>query len=300
MPANRCGRCGTQATVPRHASGSSSARSTPPTRTVPGVGRTKPSSTREQRRLAAAARPGERHDLARRRRSATRRRAPARRGRGTRRPAPRCAVALRRVRDVGPRAARRRHGASSTSKTCSAAARPSALAWKLAPSAPQRQVGLGREHEHEQRRSAGRDAPSSSRSPTATATSATDSVATSSSTSEDRNASRSVRHACVAGSASVTCADRRRLGLGPPEDLQRRQPGDDVEEVAGQPLQRAQLASRGARAWPAPTSAMKIGISGSVTAMISGRDPVLRDDATSTATGHDHGQHAAAAGSGEK
>ena len=37
-------------------------------------------------------------------------------------------------------------------------------------------------------------------------------------------------------------ADRLRLRLGAAEDLQRRQPGDDVEEVAGEPLERAELA----------------------------------------------------------
>ena len=37
-------------------------------------------------------------------------------------------------------------------------------------------------------------------------------------------------------------ADGARLRLGPAEDLQRRQAGDDVEEVAGEALQGPELA----------------------------------------------------------
>ena len=45
VPPVNAGRCGTQATVRRHASGSISARSMPPTRTRPESGRTNPSNT---------------------------------------------------------------------------------------------------------------------------------------------------------------------------------------------------------------------------------------------------------------
>ena len=94
-----------------------------------------------------------------------------------------------------------------------------------------------------------------------------------------------MRHRGAAGSVGDV-ADRPDLGLGPPEDLQRRQAGDDVEEVAGQRLERAELAVAWWLRVARPISTMKIGMSGTVTAMIDGREPVLaRRRRTSTVTG---------------
>ena len=79
--------------------------------------------------------------------------------------------------------------------------------------------------------------PWSRRSPTDTATRATATLASSSSTSDERKASsqRGHRRAAVGGGH---LADRLHLGLRPPEDLQRREARDHVEEVAGEVLQR--------------------------------------------------------------
>ena len=87
--------------------------------------------------------------------------------------------------------------------------------------------------------------PPSRRRPTATATSATEKVASSSRTSEERKATRSV--AMVAVPVAVgDVADGGGLGLGPPEDLEGRQPGHHVEEVAGQPLEELGLSPHAA------------------------------------------------------
>ena len=105
----------------------------------------------------------------------------------------------------------------------------------------QRQVGLRGQHEREQRGAQSRGSPPISRSPIATATSATEIVATSSRISEERNVIRSVVSA-VAPVAVGDLPDRRDLGLRAPEHLQRRQSRDDVQEVAGETFQRAELA----------------------------------------------------------
>ena len=74
-----------------------------------------------------------------------------------------------------------------------------------------------------------------------TATSATESVASSSRAKDERKAIRSVRSVARRYSA-VIGADRLGLRLGPAEDLEGRQAGDHVEEVAGQPGQQPPLA----------------------------------------------------------
>ena len=80
--AKRCGRWGTQAIVRRQASGSRSARSTPPSVTVPASGEPRPRSTASRVDFPQPLGPVERHDLARARRPVWRRAGPGACGRG--------------------------------------------------------------------------------------------------------------------------------------------------------------------------------------------------------------------------
>ena len=142
VPANRCGRCGTQASWACQAARSSSRRSVPPTRTAPAVGVASPSSTRSSVDFPhplgpaiATTSPGSTvsDSAVERRRRATRRR-------------PRSGP-----RGISVRVPRAGSGASSASRIWrrgrgALGARVVALAEPA-----QRQVGLRGEHEHEQR-----------------------------------------------------------------------------------------------------------------------------------------------------
>ena len=83
--------------------------------------------------------------------------------------------------------------------------------------------------------------------------------------------------------------DRAGLGLGPPEDLQRGQAGDDVEEVAGQSLQDPELAvhaflRRGAHQGHEQRDQRdREGDD-------RRRDPVVPEDHHNHDDGHDHGE----------
>ena len=102
--------------------------------------------------------------------------------------------------------------------------------------------------------------------------------------SEDRNATFSV--AMVAVPVLVgDVADRRDLRLGPAEDLEGGQAGHHIEEVPGQALEKPGLAAPSGPPVDAPTSAMKRGIRGTVTAMIKAETQSAPSTTTTTATG---------------
>ncbi len=187
VPANRCGRCGTHAIRARHCSRSASARSTPPARTRPSLGRTKPRSTFSSVDLpaplgptSATVSPGstvnDTSDTASPDRSAKRTVTPSKdRGPVDTGAEPACGT-----------------GVSSTEKISSAAASPSAAAWYWAPTwrSGRYASGASTRMTRPMYRSM---SPWTSLMPIVTATRATESVASSSSAKEEMNAIRRVR-----------------------------------------------------------------------------------------------------------
>ena len=117
---------------------------------------------------------------------------------------------------------------------------PSALAWKWVPTSPQRQVGLGGEDEHEERRlepDVAVEQPQADRHRDEGHGDAGQQLEHER-REEGQPQGRHRRPPVAVGHG----ADGVDLRLRAAEDLERRQAGHDVEEVAGQPLQRAQLA----------------------------------------------------------
>ena len=84
--------------------------------------------------------------------------------------------------------------------------------------------------------------------------------------------------------------DQRGLGPGPPEDRQRRQALDGVEEVPAEPVQQAPLLPVWSCACQ-PTSAMKTGISGRVNAMISAESQSASTTTSQHGDRHERGEH---------
>ena len=243
LASNRYGRCGSHAIRRRHSSTGRSAQVRPVHRDPPAVGVGEPQQHREQRRLArrrwcpvsSSVRPGGDHQV-----DAVQRRATVRSGWVRR-------TSVEPQLDAGRRARRRRRsGPAGRGRAARARRRP---ARRPPPppcsrgTAPRPRAAAGRPPARGSARAArspGRAARRAAGSRSATATSATDSVASSSSTSADRNAMRSVR-IVASRCASVRPPDQRDLGLGPPEDRQRRQALDGVEEVPAEPVQQAPL-----------------------------------------------------------
>ena len=144
VSASSHGRWGAHATRLRHQPGSRSASGVPPSRTSPAAGASSPRERGQQRRLAAARRPGDRDQ------------APARAARG-RADAVRASAggvadlevgaARDRSRWAAPCRSRPAPARASRASASARAAVPSAAAWNSAPDPAQRPVGLGGEQQ---------------------------------------------------------------------------------------------------------------------------------------------------------
>ena len=243
VPRSSVGRCGTQASCRRQASGSHAATSTPSAVTRPS-----PASARRSSREAIVLFPAPLGPT-----SATV--SPARELEVDASSAGRCAAGIAERRPA-------RAGSSPSAGPGRGAAparrRPARLDEVEQPSGDGRAVGAGVELRRRRCGAAGRARarararsarpakprpPSTSRTPTVTATSATPSVAASSSTAPERKATRSVPIVAT----PVPVADGARSAppaRGPVEGAERRQPADDVGEVVREERERLPAFSR--------------------------------------------------------
>ena len=239
-PANRCGRCGIQATRATPGVRIQVGSSRSPTRTDPPSGATNPSNTRSSVDLpqplgpvTATISPGSTAATPRRARS---------RPLGVAAPSPRrTAISLVAGSGTSARPARRRRRLQHLEHLLGGAD-PLGAGVVVGAERAQRQVGLGHQHQHEQRRAqvqvarrAGAARPQPRPAPPRSSTAVRGSARTGTSPAAPPSSP---------GDGDRRSRRSRGLALGGAEHLQRRQPADDVEEVAGEPLQDPQLRCR--------------------------------------------------------